>query len=116
PSRRRPAGTSTTLTASVGTSSWRTETVTDTMTPRDATSASSSLAPGTSEALGRLGELRSQAPVISRRRRAAKEPSTWRVNMLRVGIVVGILTVWEVGANLGWIDAFFWSQPSQIWD
>lgn len=90
--------------------------MTDTMTPRDVTSTGSPLAPGTTEALDRLGELRSQAPVVSRRRRVAKEPSSWRVNALRIGIVVAILTLWEVGANLGWIDAFFWSQPSQIWD
>ena len=26
----------------------------------------------------------------------------------------GCVTLWEVGADAGWIDAFFWSQPSAI--
>jgi len=31
-----------------------------------------------------------------------------------IGILVALVTLWEVGANVGWIDAFFWSQPSAI--
>ena len=29
---------------------------------------------------------------------------------------VGALLLWEIGARAGWIDAFFWSQPSAIAD
>jgi NitT/TauT family transport system permease protein len=32
----------------------------------------------------------------------------------QVGILIGIVGLWEAGARAGWIDAFFWSQPSKI--
>jgi NitT/TauT family transport system permease protein len=32
----------------------------------------------------------------------------------QVGILIGALSLWEIGARAGWIDAFFWSQPSAI--
>jgi NitT/TauT family transport system permease protein len=32
----------------------------------------------------------------------------------QIGILVGALSLWEIGARAGWIDAFFWSQPSAI--
>jgi NitT/TauT family transport system permease protein len=38
----------------------------------------------------------------------------WVILAVQIGILVGIITLWEVGANAGWIDAFFWSQPSAI--
>jgi NitT/TauT family transport system permease protein len=66
-------------------------------------------------ALARLGELRQRMSPIPRRRRTTREPSSWSVNALRIGVVVAIFVVWEIGANLGLIDPFFWSQPSQIW-
>jgi NitT/TauT family transport system permease protein len=31
------------------------------------------------------------------------------------GILAGILLLWELGARTGWVDPFFWSQPSAIW-
>lgn len=33
----------------------------------------------------------------------------------QVAILVGIVGAWELAANNGWIDAFFWSQPSAIY-
>jgi NitT/TauT family transport system permease protein len=39
---------------------------------------------------------------------------TWIILAVQSGILVGVVTLWEVGANSGWIDAFFWSQPSAI--
>lgn len=66
-------------------------------------------------ALVRLGELRQRMSPVPRRRRTTREPSSWSVNALRIGVVLAIFVIWEVGANLGLIDAFFWSQPSQIW-
>ena len=39
---------------------------------------------------------------------------TWIILAVQIGILVGVVTLWEVGANAGWIDAFFWSQPSAI--
>lgn len=88
--------------------------MTDTRTTRPADT--SHLAPGTSEALERLGELRSRTVFTPRRRRVGGEPPSWRVNALRIGVVVAIFVYWELGATAGWIDPFFWSQPSRIWD
>src|SRR6476659_10666954 len=39
---------------------------------------------------------------------------TWALITVQVGILVGALSLWEIGARAGWIDAFFWSQPSAI--
>jgi NitT/TauT family transport system permease protein len=33
---------------------------------------------------------------------------------VQVGILLGVLGLWEAAARSGWIDAFFWSQPSAI--
>ena len=38
----------------------------------------------------------------------------WVILAVQIGILVGVVTLWEVGADAGWIDAFFWSQPSAI--
>ena len=38
----------------------------------------------------------------------------WVILAVQLGILVGLVALWEVGANAGWIDAFFWSQPSAI--
>src|SRR5229473_661668 len=39
---------------------------------------------------------------------------TWALVAAQIGILVGALSLWEIGARTGWIDAFFWSQPSAI--
>lgn len=33
----------------------------------------------------------------------------------QIGILAGIIGLWEIAARTGAIDAFFWSQPSAIW-
>jgi NitT/TauT family transport system permease protein len=38
----------------------------------------------------------------------------WVILAVQIGILVGAVALWEVGANAGWVDAFFWSQPSAI--
>ena len=68
------------------------------------------------DSLRELGRLRSSVLPVVRRRRGTREPSAWSVNLLRVGVVVAVLAGWELGVRAGWIDAFFWSQPSRIWD
>lgn len=78
--------------------------------------AASAVAPGTAEALARLGALRLTTVFTPRRRRVTKEPSGWWVNTLRIGVVVAIFAYWEIGATVGWIDTFFWSKPSAIWN
>jgi NitT/TauT family transport system permease protein len=39
---------------------------------------------------------------------------TWALVATQVGILVGAIGLWEAAATFGWIDAFFWSQPSAI--
>ena len=39
---------------------------------------------------------------------------TWALLVAQAVILVGGLSVWEIAARTGWIDAFFWSQPSAI--
>jgi NitT/TauT family transport system permease protein len=45
-----------------------------------------------------------------------KDWPTWALIAAQIGILVGALSLWEIGARTGWIDAFFWSQPSAIAD
>jgi NitT/TauT family transport system permease protein len=33
----------------------------------------------------------------------------------QVLILIGAIGAWELAARAGWLDAFFWSQPSAIW-
>jgi len=55
------------------------------------------------------------APARSvRRLPVQKDWPTWALIIAQVGILVGALSLWEIGARVGWIDAFFWSQPSAI--
>jgi NitT/TauT family transport system permease protein len=49
-----------------------------------------------------------------RRLPTQKDWPTWALVVAQVGILVGALSFWEIGARAGWIDAFFWSQPSAI--
>jgi NitT/TauT family transport system permease protein len=51
-----------------------------------------------------------------RRLPVQKDWSTWALVTAQVGILLGALALWEIGARAGWIDAFFWSQPSAIAD
>ncbi len=34
----------------------------------------------------------------------------------QIGILVGAIALWQAAADLGWIDGFFWSKPSAIYD
>ncbi|PRX04690.1 ABC transporter permease [Martelella mediterranea] len=40
---------------------------------------------------------------------------SWAIALAQVGIVIVLIALWEVGARTGFVDAFFWSQPSAIW-
>lgn len=86
------------------------------MTTTTANTSADLVAPGTAASFERLGQLRTTTTLKARKRRATKEPSMWRVNALRIAVVVAVFTFWEVGANTGLIDEFFWSKPSAIWD
>ena len=60
-----------------------------------------------------LAPEQSDMPAASRRpvRRLPvhKDWPTWALVTVQVGILVGALSLWEIGARAGWIDAFFWS-------
>lgn len=58
------------------------------------------------EALARESEA-AQARIRQRR---------WLIIGLRVVVLVVVLGGWEVAARLKWIDPFFYSMPSMIWD
>ncbi len=49
-----------------------------------------------------------------RRLPVQKDWPTWALVLTQISILVGGLALWEIGARYGWIDAFFWSQPSAI--
>src|SRR5947209_6463391 len=49
-----------------------------------------------------------------RRLPVQKDWPTWALLVTQVGILIGGIAFWELGARAGWIDAFFWSQPSAI--
>ena len=38
----------------------------------------------------------------------------WAIIATQVGILIGIIALWETGAQAGVIDGFFWSRPSAI--
>ncbi len=50
-----------------------------------------------------------------RRLPVEKDWPAWVIVGVQVGILVGAVALWEVSADLGWVDAFFWSKPSAIW-
>jgi len=49
-----------------------------------------------------------------RRLPVQKDWRAWALISAQIAILVGGLSLWEIGARAGWIDAFFWSQPSAI--
>jgi NitT/TauT family transport system permease protein len=60
------------------------------------------------------------APVRSesrplRRLPVQKDWPLWAIIATQIGILAGGIALWEAGARAGWVDGFFWSQPSAIW-
>jgi NitT/TauT family transport system permease protein len=49
-----------------------------------------------------------------RRLPVPKDWPTWALVAAQIGILVGTVSLWEIAARAGWIDALFWSQPSAI--
>jgi NitT/TauT family transport system permease protein len=43
-----------------------------------------------------------------------KDWPAWVILGVQFGILLGIVAFWEIGADTGFIDKFFWSQPSAI--
>jgi NitT/TauT family transport system permease protein len=51
-----------------------------------------------------------------RRLPVQKDWPLWAIIATQIGILAGVVGLWELGARAGWIDGFFWSQPSKIAD
>jgi NitT/TauT family transport system permease protein len=49
-----------------------------------------------------------------RRLPVQREWPGWAILAAQIAILVGAIGLWETAATRGWIDAFFWSQPSAI--
>jgi NitT/TauT family transport system permease protein len=52
----------------------------------------------------------------ARRLPVQKDWPLWAIIAVQIGILVGAIALWQAGADLGWIDGFFWSKPSAIYD
>lgn len=76
----------------------------------DATSTSSSLSISNQPAKAKT------PPRQYRRLPVSKDWPAWIIALVQVGIVAAIIAYWEIGAQTGLVDAFFWSQPSAIWE
>jgi NitT/TauT family transport system permease protein len=50
-----------------------------------------------------------------RRLPVVKTWPTWVIASVQIGILVSVVAAWELGADVGLIDPFFWSRPSAIW-
>jgi NitT/TauT family transport system permease protein len=52
----------------------------------------------------------------ARRLPVQKDWPLWAIVVVQIGILVGAIALWQAAADLGWIDGFFWSKPSAIYD
>src|SRR5579872_7220542 len=52
----------------------------------------------------------------ARRLPVQKDWPAWAILAVQIGILVAIIALWEIGAETGFVDKFFWSHPSAIWN
>ena len=52
----------------------------------------------------------------ARRLPVQKDWPLWAIVAAQIGILAGAIALWQAAADLGWIDGFFWSKPSAIYD
>jgi NitT/TauT family transport system permease protein len=50
-----------------------------------------------------------------RRLPVQKDWPFWAILAVQIGILAGAITLWQAAADYGWIDGFFWSKPSAIY-
>jgi NitT/TauT family transport system permease protein len=52
----------------------------------------------------------------TRRLPVQRQWPSWAIIAVQIGILIGVVAFWEIGADIGLIDAFFWSQPHAIFN
>src|SRR4029077_15499042 len=45
-----------------------------------------------------------------------KDWPAWALLTAQLGILIGAIGLWEIAGRGGWLDTFFWSQPSAIFN
>src|SRR5271163_3176060 len=50
-----------------------------------------------------------------RRLPVQKDWPLWAIVATQIGILIAIIALWQIAADRGFIDGFFWSKPSAIW-
>ncbi len=50
-----------------------------------------------------------------RRLPVRKDWPSWVILSVQIGVLIGAIGLWELAADIGIIDAFFWSKPSAIY-
>jgi NitT/TauT family transport system permease protein len=53
---------------------------------------------------------------LARRLPVQRDWPLWLIIAVQIGILIGAVALWQAAADLGWIDGFFWSKPSAIYD
>src|SRR5712672_4479483 len=53
---------------------------------------------------------------VVRRLPVQKDWPAWAILGVQIGVLIGIIALWQIGADLGVIDSFFWSKPSAIFN
>lgn len=46
--------------------------------------------------------------------REDRTPDNLVISLWRWGLLIALIALWEVGARMGWLDAFFFSSPTEI--
>jgi NitT/TauT family transport system permease protein len=71
---------------------------------------------------GAAGDSARTEPTVSirparkiRRLPVQKDWPLWAIVATQLGILFGVIALWQVAADRGWIDGFFWSKPSAIY-
>jgi NitT/TauT family transport system permease protein len=59
--------------------------------------------------------LRVQPARKIRRLPVQKDWPLWAIIATQIGILVAVVALWQIAADRSWIDGFFWSKPSAIW-
>jgi NitT/TauT family transport system permease protein len=62
-----------------------------------------------------MAQAKSAADKSARRLPVQNDWPSVAIVATQILILVGAIAGWELAARAGWLDAFFWSQPSAIW-